>query len=167
MAAYLTKFMITSDSLFHACTYDAPFRALDSTNNLIYQHNSVHFNGRYCVKQWSHFIGTRNDSMCMVWLHDVCSRQHLGMHQYHNYSTRRSDDSYLHVSFASDDCCNTEWLTFVQQWMSMNKLIPTLDKSALLLIGNNQQQTKYLSTFPIEIFVISKLTMQNRLGILE
>ena len=48
----------------------------------------------------------------------------------------------------------------------MNKLKLSLDKTEFLLIGKEQQWSKYLSLIPIEIFV-SKLTEQNLLGISE
>ena len=43
------------------------------------------------------------------------------------------------------------WLASVQSWMSTNKLKLNPDKMEFLLIGNERQQSKYLSMFPIEL----------------
>ena len=42
-------------------------------------------------------------------------------------------------------------LASVQSWMSTNKLKLNPDKTEFLLIGNERQRSKYLSSFPIEL----------------
>ena len=68
-----------------------------------------------------------------------------------------ADDSQLYVSFASGDSAAVltalqSCLASVQSWMSMNKLKLNPDKTEFLLVGNERQQRKYLSMFPIELF---------------
>ena len=68
-----------------------------------------------------------------------------------------ADDSQLHVSFASGDSTAAlnglqSYLASVQSWMSKNTLKLNPDKTEFLLIGNEQQWSKYLSMFPIELF---------------
>ena len=67
-----------------------------------------------------------------------------------------SDNSQLHVSFASGTAAALNGLqsclVSVQAWMLRNKLKLNPDKTEFLLIGNEWQQSKYLSTFPIELF---------------
>ena len=63
-----------------------------------------------------------------------------------------ADDSQLYVSFASGNSTVVlsalqSCLAFAQSWMSMNKLKLNPDKSEFLLIGNEQQQSNYLSMF--------------------
>ena len=67
-----------------------------------------------------------------------------------------ADDSQLYVSFASEDSAATLnglqlCLASVQSWMSTNKLKLNPDKTEFLLIGNERQQSKCLSMFPIEL----------------
>ena len=67
-----------------------------------------------------------------------------------------ADDSQLYVSFASGDSAAAlnglqSCLASVQSWMSTNKLKLNPDKTEFLLIGNEQQRSKYLSNFPIEL----------------
>ena len=57
-------------------------------------------------------------------------------------------------------------LASVQSWVSTNKPKLNPDKTEFLLIGNERQQSKYPSMFPIELWVL-KLTQQNLLAILE
>ena len=70
-----------------------------------------------------------------------------------------ADDSQLYVSFASGDSAAAlnglqSCLASVQSWMSTNKLKLKTDKSEFLLIGNERQQSKYLSMFPIEVLAV-------------
>ena len=70
-----------------------------------------------------------------------------------------ADDSQLCVSFASGDSAAALnglqlCLVPVQSWMLTNKLKPDPDKTDFLLIGNERQQSKYLSMFPIEILSV-------------
>ena len=70
-----------------------------------------------------------------------------------------ADDSQLCVSFASGDSAAAlnglqSCLASVQSWMSTNKLKLNPDKTEFLLIGNEQQWSKYLSLFPIEVFCV-------------
>ena len=65
-------------------------------------------------------------------------------------------DSQLYVFFASGDSAAAlnglqSCLASVQTWMSTNKLKLNPDKTEFLLIGNERQQVKYLSMFPIEL----------------
>ena len=67
-----------------------------------------------------------------------------------------ADDSQLYVSFSSGDSTAVlnglqSCLASVQSWMSTNKLKLNPDKTEFLLIGNEQQRSKYLSMFPIEL----------------
>ena len=67
-----------------------------------------------------------------------------------------ADDSQLYISFASGDSAAAlnglqSCLASVQSWMSTNKLKLNPDKTEFLLIGNERQQSKYLSMFPIEL----------------
>ena len=67
-----------------------------------------------------------------------------------------ADDSQLYVSFSSGDSAAALnglqlCLASVQSWMSTNKLKLNPDKTEFLLIGNQRQQSKYLSMFPIEL----------------
>ena len=67
-----------------------------------------------------------------------------------------ADDSQLYVSVASGDSAAAlnglqSCLASVQSWMSTNKLKPNPDKTEFLLIGNEGQQSKYPSMFPIEL----------------
>ena len=68
-----------------------------------------------------------------------------------------ANDSQLYVSFASGDSAAAlnglhSCLASVQSWMSTNKLKLNPDKTEFLLIGNERQQSKYLSIFPIVLF---------------
>ena len=63
-----------------------------------------------------------------------------------------ADDSQLYISFASGDSAAAlnglqSCLASVQSWMSTNKLKMNPDKTEFLLIGNERQQSKYLSMF--------------------
>ena len=65
-------------------------------------------------------------------------------------------DSQLYVSFLSGDSAAAlnglqSCLASVQSWMSTNKLKPNPDKTEFLLIGNEQQRSKYIAMFPIEL----------------
>ena len=65
-----------------------------------------------------------------------------------------ADDSQLYVSFASGDSAAAlnglqSCLALVHSWMSTNKLKLNPDKTEFLLIGNERQQSKYLSIFLI------------------
>ena len=67
-----------------------------------------------------------------------------------------ADDSQRYVSFASGDSAKAlndlqSCLASVQSWMSTNKLKLNPDKTEFLLIVNEQQRSKYLSMFPIEL----------------
>ena len=67
-----------------------------------------------------------------------------------------ADDIQLYVSFSSGDSAAAlnglqSCLTSVQSWMSTNKLKLKPDKTDFFLIGNERQQIKYLSMFPIEL----------------
>ena len=67
-----------------------------------------------------------------------------------------ADDSQLYVSFSSGDSATAlnglqSCLPSVQSCMSTNKLKLNPDKTEFLLIGNEQQRSKYLSMFPIEL----------------
>ena len=67
-----------------------------------------------------------------------------------------ADDSQLYVSFASGDSAAAlnglqSCLASVQSWMLTNKLKLNPDKTEFLLIENEQQRSKYLSMFPIEL----------------
>ena len=67
-----------------------------------------------------------------------------------------ADDSQLSVSFApgvSAAALNglQSCLASVQSWMLMKKLKLNPDKTEFLLIGYEQQRSKYLSMFPIEL----------------
>ena len=68
-----------------------------------------------------------------------------------------ADESQLYVSFASGDSAAAlnglqSCLASVHSWMLTNKLNLNPDKTEFLLIGNEQQRSKYLSMFPIELF---------------
>ena len=72
---------------------------------------------------------------------------------HHHYG----DGSQLHVSFASGDSAVIlngfqSCLPSVQPWMSTNRLKLNPSKTAFLLIGNEQQWSKYPSRFPVELF---------------
>ena len=61
-----------------------------------------------------------------------------------------ADDSQLYISFSSGNSAAAlngllSCLASVQSWMSTNKLKLNPDKTEFLLIGNEQQQSKYLS----------------------
>ena len=66
-----------------------------------------------------------------------------------------ADDSQLYISFSSGNSAaalnglQSCWAS-VQSWMSTNKLKLNPDKTEFL-IGNERQQSKYLSIFPIEL----------------
>ena len=80
-----------------------------------------------------------------------------------------ADDSQLYVSFASGDSAAAlkgllSCLASVQSWISTKKLKLNPDKTEFLLIGNERQRSKYLSTFPIELLGV-KLTLLNLLVI--
>ena len=75
----------------------------------------------------------------------------------HTIPTIYSDDSQLYVAFASGDSAAAlnglqSLLASVPSWMSMTQLKLNPDESEFLIIGNWWQQSKYLSTFPIELF---------------
>ena len=60
----------------------------------------------------------------------------------------------MYEYFASDDSAaelnGLQWcLASVQSWMLMNKLKLNADNTEFLLVRNEQQQSKYLSMFPI------------------
>ena len=71
-----------------------------------------------------------------------------------------ANDSQLYVSFSSGDSAAAlndlqSCLTYVQSWMSTNKLkLKTETKKKFLLIGNERQRNKYLSMFPIELLSV-------------
>ena len=80
-------------------------------------------------------------------------------------------DWQLYVSFAAGDSVAAlnglqSCLATVQSWMSTIKLKLDPDKTEFLLIGNERQQCKFLSMFPIALLA-SKLTLQNLLRILQ
>ena len=65
------------------------------------------------------------------------------------------DYSQLYVSFVTGDSAAAlnglqSCLASAQSWMSTNKLKLNTDKTEFLLIGNEQQRSKYLAMFPIE-----------------
>ena len=67
-----------------------------------------------------------------------------------------ADDSQLYISFSSGNTAAALnglqlCLASVQSWMSTNKLKLNPDKIEFLPIGNEQQRSKYLSKFPIEL----------------
>ena len=67
-----------------------------------------------------------------------------------------ADDSQLYGFFSSGDSAAVQnglqsCLASVQSWMSTIKLKLNPDKTEFLLIGNERQQSKYLSMFPIEL----------------
>ena len=67
-----------------------------------------------------------------------------------------ADDSQLCVSLASGDSAAAlnglqSCLASVQSWMSTNKLKLNPDKTEFFLTANEQQRSKYLSMFPIEL----------------
>ena len=67
-----------------------------------------------------------------------------------------ADDSQLYISFSSGNSAVAlnglqSCLASVHSWMSTNKLKLNPDKTELLLIGNEQQRSKYLSMFSIEL----------------
>ena len=77
-----------------------------------------------------------------------------------------ADDSQLYVSFASGDSAATlnglqSCLTSVQSWMSTKKLKLNPYKTEFLLIGNERQQSKYLSIFPIELLGVKTNTAKS------
>ena len=83
-------------------------------------------------------------------LSSMISRHTVPRHLY-------ADDSQLYVSFASGDSSAAldglqSLLASVQSWMSKNKLKLNPDKTKVLLIGNERQQSKFPSMFPIESF---------------
>ena len=85
-------------------------------------------------------------------LSSMISRQAIPHHLYAN-------DSQLYVSFASGDLVAVlnslqSCLASVQSWMSTNKLKLNPDKTEFFLIANKQQQSKYLSMFPMELFSV-------------
>ena len=68
-----------------------------------------------------------------------------------------ADDIQLYVSFASGDSAAPlnglqSRLASVQQWMSTDKLKLNPDKAEFLLIGNESQQSTFLSMFAIQHF---------------
>ena len=68
-----------------------------------------------------------------------------------------ADDNQLHVSFASGDSTAAldglqSCLASVHSWMLTNILKLNPDKTEFILIGNEREENKYLSTFPIEHF---------------
>ena len=70
-----------------------------------------------------------------------------------------ADDSQLYVSFASGDSVAAlnglqSCLASVHSWMSTNKLKLNPGKTEFLLIGNERQQRKFLSLFPVELFSV-------------
>ena len=77
-----------------------------------------------------------------------------------------ADDSQLYVSFASGDSAAAlnglqSCLASVQSWMSTNKMKLNPDKTEFLLIGDEQQRTKYLSM----CLSVTQLTLLNLLVI--
>ena len=82
-------------------------------------------------------------------LSSLVSRHAIPHHLY-------ADDSQLYVSFSSGDSAAAlnglqSYLASVQSWMSTNKLKLNPDKTVFLLVGNERQRRKHLSTFPIEL----------------
>ena len=72
---------------------------------------------------------------------------------------RYADDSQLYVSFSSGDSAAAlnglqSCLASAQSWMRTNKMKLNPDETEVLLIGNERQRSKYLSTFPIELLGI-------------
>ena len=68
-----------------------------------------------------------------------------------------ADDIQLYISFSSGNsaaalCGVQSCLASIQSLMSTNRLKLNPDKTEFLLIGNEQQRSKYLSMFPIELF---------------
>ena len=77
-----------------------------------------------------------------------------------------ADDSKLYVSFSSGDSAAAvsglqSCLASVQSWMSTNKLKLSPDKTEFLLIGNERQQSKYLSMFPIEVLGVKSYPVKS------
>ena len=67
-----------------------------------------------------------------------------------------ADDSQLYISFSSGNSAAAlnglqSCLASVQSWMSKKKLKLNPGKTEFLLNGNERQQSKYLSMFPIEL----------------
>ena len=82
-------------------------------------------------------------------LSSLVSGQAIPHHLYADYSQ-------LYVFFSSGDSAAAlnglqSCLASVQSWMSTNKLKLNPDKTKFLLIRNEQQWSKYLSMFPIEL----------------
>ena len=77
-----------------------------------------------------------------------------------------ADDSKLYVSFSSNSSAAAltglqSCLAFVHSWMSRNKLKLSPDKTEFLLIGNEQQRSKYLSMFPIELLGVKTYSAKS------
>ena len=77
-----------------------------------------------------------------------------------------ADGSQLYVSFSSGDSAAAlnglqSCLASVQSWMSTNKLKLNPDKTEFLLIGNERQRSKYLSTFPIELLGVESYPVKS------
>ena len=70
-----------------------------------------------------------------------------------------ADGSQLYISFASGDSAaalngSQSYFSSIQSGMSTNALKLNTDEAEFLLIGNEQQRSKYLSMFPIEILCV-------------
>ena len=83
-----------------------------------------------------------------------------------------SDDSQLYVSFSSGDSAAALnglqlCLASVQSWMSTNKLKLNPDKTEFLLIGNEREQSRYLSMFPIELLGVETYPAKSARNLLE
>ena len=77
-----------------------------------------------------------------------------------------ADDNQLYVSIASWDSAAAlnglqSCLASVQSWMSTNQLKLNPDKTEFLLIGNEQQQSKYTSMFPIELLGVKTILAKS------
>ena len=77
-----------------------------------------------------------------------------------------ADDSQLYVSFASGDSALAlnglqSCLASVQPWMSTNKPKRNPGKTEFLLIGNEKQQSKFFSMFPVELFGVKTNTAKS------
>ena len=71
------------------------------------------------------------------------------------------------VLFSSGDCAPVlqSCLVSVQSWMSINKLKLTPYKTEFLLIGNEQQWSKYHSMFSIELFGVKTYPAKSALNL--
>ena len=81
------------------------------------------------------------------------------MHAIHGHRIQHhlyADDSQLYLSFSSADSASSltilqGCLASVEKWMFQNKLKLNPGKTEFLLIGHEQQRSKYHSLFPVPL----------------